>query len=122
MADMEDGYFAKRNPQARSLASKAAEIDLNEGTFRLPGGAPMDLVGVDPKKLQERRDEFLKLRARVQRDMRSEWQCTQCKKTFMGRNLRVVVRGRVEVLVCPDKRCDAPVVRIKDPDEPRLVR
>ena len=57
----------------------------------------MDFVGVDSKKLQERRDEFLKLRARVQRDMRSEWQCTQCKKTFMGRNLRVVVRGRVEV-------------------------
>ena len=28
----------------------------------------------------------------------------------------------LEVLVCPDKRCDAPVVRIKDPDEPRLVR
>lgn len=113
--------FTKKHPKPETretLANKAAGLNVDPDTgasrFRLPGSpgsGAMDLVGVDPKTLRERRDAFLKLRARVAEDMRADWTCTQCRRTFSGRRVRVVVRGGVEALVCPDRECDGPVVR-----------
>lgn len=111
--------FTKKHPKPKTretLADKMAGLDLDEDAsrFRLPGApetGTMDLVGVDPKTLRERRDAFLKLRARVLADMRAHWMCTECKRVWSGRSVRVVIRGGVEVLVCPDRKCDGPVVR-----------
>jgi hypothetical protein len=120
MADLD---FTKRHPNGpRSLASKMVEVDLDEGKFHLPGvDQPLDLVGIKPDDLREKREAFMKLRAQVLRDMRSEWQCTQCKKTTMGHNVRVVIRSGAEVLVCPDRKCDGPMVRIRDAGGPQVV-
>ena len=106
-----DSDFTKKQPRP-SLTDKAAAVDLDLGKFRLPGQAPMDLVGIDPADLLKRREAFLQLRAELQRNLRSEWQCTQCKKVYPnGENIRVVIRGGSEVFVCPDQSCDAPVIR-----------
>jgi len=109
-----DSDFTKKQPRP-SLADKAAAIDLDLGKFRLPGQAPMDLVGIDPADLLKRREQFLARRSQLQRDLRSRWRCTQCRTVYPnGENIRVVIRGGVEVFVCPDKKCDAPVIRIED--------
>jgi hypothetical protein len=110
--------FTKKHPKPETpetLADKEAGVDLDLNRFLPPGGAsPMDMVGVDAKAMRGKRDEFLRLRERVRRDMRDSWRCTECRRVWRGRDVRVVIRGRpgVEVLVCPDKRCDGPVVRV----------
>ena len=109
--------FTKKTPKPETpetLADKSAGLDLDLNRFTLPGSdRPMPLVGVDPRALREKRDAFLRLRARVLADLRSTWRCTECRRTWSGRDVRVVLRGSpaAETLVCPDKRCDGPVVR-----------
>ena len=49
--------------------------------------------------------EHAKRKANLERQMRSEFKCLQCKRVFMGTRVRVQVRDvggtKAEVLVCP---------------------
>jgi hypothetical protein len=63
--------------------------------------------------------------ALIRRQMRSTFQCTQCKKTFSGKFARVkwrTVQGvLMETLVCFDSKCDAPIVMIEDGLDVRVI-
>jgi len=78
----------------------------------------MPLVGMEDKKLKEKEKQHQRMSVHLRRQMLSEYQCTQCKRVWSGKIVRVkwdTQRGlKVELLVCPDKRCDGPVVIYRD--------
>jgi hypothetical protein len=98
--------------------SKQVKVNHDEGTVYVPGSGNLPLIGVDPKKLEEREKVNARNKLHLRRQVLSTWRCTQCKRTWSGKFVRVkweLIDGiRTELLVCPDKRCDGPVVVFKD--------
>jgi hypothetical protein len=89
-----------------------------DGSINIPGVGTREMVGVDPAHFQQKQHEHKQRMAIIQRQMRSVYRCTECKRKWVGRDVRVVQRRingtMMEVLVCPDRRCDGPVVLFQD--------
>lgn len=109
--------FTKRNPPREKV-----RVDHETGLIHgLPGG-PQPLVGPTAGREYEalKRNEQKHAAAMqiLKRQMASTFQCTQCKRTFPGTVVRVkfpMVGGvPTQLLVCPDSKCDAPVVMVKE--------
>lgn len=93
-------------------------IDPTTGSMSIPGLGTKPMVGLDPGTLDAKGQEHRKRKLLLERQMRSTYQCTQCKRKFSGRYVRVKIRNeggtKMEVLVCPDPRCDGPVIVVED--------
>ena len=77
------------------------------------------MVGIDPAQLEEKKRQHARVNLELQRTMHSTYQCTQCKRKYPGKFVRIKearLAGGVAttVMVCPDKSCDAPVVLVVD--------
>jgi hypothetical protein len=70
------------------------------------------------KEFKEAEKKNAALMQLMKRQMLSRYQCTQCKKKFYGKFARIKWRNvdgvQTETLVCPDSKCDAPVIMIED--------
>jgi ribosomal protein L37AE/L43A len=114
-------------------------IDHETGLIHgLPNG-PQPLVGPttgsEYQELKKKEALNKQNELAIRRRMLSTWQCTECKRKFPGRDprlprpatppsryyatdLRVKWRKtegvNVETLVCPDQRCDGPVIMVED--------
>jgi hypothetical protein len=97
-------------------------IDHETGLIHgLPNG-PEPLVGPttgseyqELKKKEATHKEAMHL---LKRQILSTYQCTECKRKWSGKDVRVKWRKtegvNMETLVCVDRRCDGPVVMIED--------
>lgn len=89
-----------------------------DGTIKIPGVGTREMAGLDPGQLKQKAAEHHKRKLQLERKMRSTYKCTQCARVWWGRYVRVKLTKvggvEVEVLVCADPRCDAPVVVERD--------
>jgi hypothetical protein len=91
-----------------------------DGTeMQLPGQTkPVKVIGPTPEQLRHAQQEQARRNAHMQRQIRSTFRCTECKRLWKGAVVRVVVRRiggvQAEVLVCPDQTCDGAVILHQD--------
>lgn len=75
-------------------------------------------TGSEYEALKKKEVEHKQAMHLLKRQMLSTYQCTQCKRKFSGKLARVKWRTtegvNMETLVCPDQRCDGPVVMVAD--------
>ncbi len=78
-------------------------------------------TGSEYQKLKRKEKQNAQAMRLLRKQMISTFQCTQCHRKFSGRFARIKwrkVQGiNMETLVCPDVKCDAPVVMIKEAGE-----
>jgi hypothetical protein len=104
-------------------------INHRDGTIRRPSHAPIPLegptTGAAYEELKRKEAQNNKAMAHIRRQLRSRFQCTQCKRKFMGGNARVKWRKvdgvLAETLVCFDAKCDAPIIMIEDGLDVRVI-
>ncbi len=81
-----------------------------------PLNGPTSGAAYEDLKKKEKAQE--QMNAHLQRQILSNFQCTQCKRKQRGRDVRVkwlkLDGVNAETLVCFDPKCDAPVVMIQD--------
>ena len=94
------------------------KVDPTTGQMHVPGQGTMPLVGADPGQLDQKRREHNQRMALLRRQINSEYRCLQCKRVWKGAQVRAVLRHehgtQMEVLKCPDTKCDGPVVLHRD--------
>lgn len=100
----------------------AIRIDHETGLIHgLPNG-PEPLVGPttgsEYEALKKKEATHKQAMHLLKRQILSTYQCCQCKRKWPGKDVRVKWRKQegvnMETLVCPDKRCDGPVVVYED--------
>ena len=104
-------------------------VDHKTGLIHRKGHDPVPLngptTGSEYEDLKRKEKRNANAMALIRRQMRSTFQCTQCKKTFSGKFARVkwrTVQGvLMETLVCFDSKCDAPIVMIEDGLDVRVI-
>jgi ribosomal protein L37AE/L43A len=97
-------------------------IDHETGLIHgLPEGpAPLNgpTTGAAYQELKRNEKEHRVRNAILERQMRSTYQCTECKRRQSGKNVRVKwrkIEGTLsETLVCFDTHCDGPVILVQD--------
>lgn len=97
-------------------------IDHETGLIHgLPEG-PQPLVGPttgsEYQELKKKEKQHAQAMHFLKRQILSTYQCTQCKRKWSGRDVRVKWRKQdgvnMETLVCPNKKCDGPVIMVED--------
>jgi len=118
--------FVKNSPgppvRPANVGPNQVWIDHETGLIHgLPEG-PQPLVGPttgsEYQQLKKKEREHKQAMHLLKRQMLSTYQCTQCKRKWSGKNVRLswkLIDGvQAEVLKCPMSSCDAPVVLIED--------
>lgn len=97
-------------------------IDHDRGLIWTPGIGWQPLLGPTSgaayQELKRKEQERKQLNIHLRRQILSTWRCTECKRVWIGKDVRVKWRKvdgvNMETLVCPDPRCDGPVIIEKD--------
>jgi hypothetical protein len=111
--------------------SDGIKVDSSKNTIWVPGSGNLPMVGLDQQRLDEKQKQHQRMSIHLRRQMLSTFQCTECKRKWSGKNVRIkwaLQDGlKVELPVCPDLKCNAPVMIFRDAldltkplDEPRL--
>jgi hypothetical protein len=114
---------------------RGAYIDHETGLIHFRNQAPLPLVGStsgsDYQRLKQNEERAKRMKLQTERQLRSVWACTQCKRRFswfnpnaergiLKRAPRIKqtdldsTRIATQALVCFDPGCDAPVVMQED--------
>jgi hypothetical protein len=98
-------------------------VNTQDGTIYVPGSGRLPLIGPtnsnqELDRLKKSEASFKQVKVHMQRQLRSKYQCIQCKRKWSGKLVRIkwVKQDGVnmETLVCPDTHCDSPVVMVED--------
>lgn len=114
--------FVKGNAPKPQHNPNHQYVDHETGLIHRPKMAPVPLVGPttgsEYEQLKKAEKQNQKLMLLLERQMRSTFQCTQCKKKWPGKFCRIKWRTidgvNAETLVCPNQKCDGPVIMIED--------
>lgn len=105
---------------SKKAPEKGVWVDHETGLVHIPGKDPLPLVGPtsgsEYDRLKKAEQRFKSDKASLLRLMRATWKCSQCAREWKGEDVRVKKAApdtEDVVFVCPDRKCDAPVVILK---------